>query len=354
MKKKYVVIGAGNGGQSLAGDLVLRGTNVTAIYDKNPGQVTPISDNGGIRMSGPVVEGFAPVFATDDLKTAVDSGNVFLVTITANYHRALAKEMAPFIRPEHTVLLIPGYIGSSISFANELRAAGISELPLIGEALSLPYATRLISPAHAGIKSRKYAVPIAAYPSSRNQELYDIVNPAVPETKLYANTLEIGFNNPNPMTHTVYYLFNLGRVESPESQTSNFHAWGTPIVDRIRDTVDEERVALVKAMGLNVLTYQGFRQLSYAGHKYVPLKQENATLPASSSQTPARFIDEDVPMGLVAYQSFGKLLGVPTPTIDVIISMANLVRQKDFVQEGTTVETLGLGGLTAEEILARV
>lgn len=354
MTNKYVIIGAGNGGQSLAGDMVLRGSNVTAIYDKNPNQVNPISENGGIKMSGSVVEGFAPVFATADLKTAMESGNVFFVTITSNFHRTLAREMAQYIKPDHTVLLIPGYIGSSISFANELKNAGVSNLPLIGETLSLPYATRLIAPAHAGIKTRKYALPMAAYPSTRNQELFSIVNPAIPETLLYTNTLEVGFNNPNPMTHTVYYLFNLGRVESPESVSTNFHAWGTPIVDRIRDTVDEERVALVKSMGLNVLSYEGFRQLSYAGHKYLPLKQDNASLPASSSQTPARFIDEDIPMGLVAYQSFGKLLGVPTPTIDVIISMANLVRQKDFTLEGTTVEKLGLSGLTAKEILSAV
>lgn len=352
MSKRFVIIGAGNGGQSLAGDLVLGGTNVTAIYDKNPKMVEPIAAQGGIKMSGPVVEGFAPIpLATADVKEAMEAGDVFLVAITNNFQTSLAKDIAPYVKKEQAILLIPGYVGSSIAFANTLKDAGVTELPLIGESLSLLYATRLIAPAHAGIKSKKFAFPIAAFPATRNQELYDLIHPAIKETILFRDTMEIGFNNPNPLTHPVYYMFNLGKVETPEGQTSDFHAWGTPIVDRIRDSVDAERLELAKAMGVKLLTYKEFKEMSYKGTHYKPLKQDLTDLPDSSSQAPARFIDEDIPMGLVAYQSFGKLLGVPTPTVDTIIKMGNLVRQKDFTKEGTTVEKLGLTGMTAEEIL---
>ena len=46
MEYKYVIIGAGNGGQSLAGDMVLRGTKVSAIYDKNPAPIRDIQAAG--------------------------------------------------------------------------------------------------------------------------------------------------------------------------------------------------------------------------------------------------------------------------------------------------------------------
>ncbi len=352
MSKRFVIIGAGNGGQSLAGDLVLNGTEVTAIYDKNPNMVDPIAEQGGIKMSGPVIQGFAPIpLATTDTKTALEAGDVFLITITSNFHRTLAKEIAPYVKPEQTFLLIPGYVGSSVSFAQELQKAGVETLPLIGETLSLPYATRLLAPAHAGIKIKKFELPMAAFPATRNQELYNIINPAMKQTILFNDTMEIGFNNPNPMTHTVYYLFNLGKVESPESKTGDFHAWGTPIVDRIRDSVDAERVALAKALGIRPLTYKEFKELSYRGNHYKPIKQEIESLPDTSSQTPNRYIDEDIPMGLAVYQSFGKLLGVPTPTIDVVVSMANLVRQRDLREEGISVEKLGFTEMTAEEIM---
>ena len=72
MEYKYVIIGAGNGGQSLAGDMVLRGTKVSAIYDKNPAPIRDIQAAGGIKMSGPVVQGFAPIdHPTESLEDAM-------------------------------------------------------------------------------------------------------------------------------------------------------------------------------------------------------------------------------------------------------------------------------------------
>ena len=91
MEYKYVIIGAGNGGQSLAGDMTLHGTKVSAIYDKNPEPIQAIKEAGGIQMSGPVVEGFAPMeHPTASLEDAMQQGNVFLVSIIANYHAQLA------------------------------------------------------------------------------------------------------------------------------------------------------------------------------------------------------------------------------------------------------------------------
>lgn len=354
MNKRFVIIGAGNGGQSLAGDMVLRGSNVTAIYDKNVEAIEAIVKNGGIKMSGPVVQGFAPIkCATNNLKEAVNAGEVFLVAITSNFHKALASEMAPYIRPEHTVVLLPGYIGSSIMFANTLKKYGVKDLPLIGETVSFPYATRLIEPAHAGIKSRKIALPVAALPATRNQEFIRIVQQAIPEAILSSDTLSVGFNNVNPATHVAFYLFNLGKVESPEARTSDFHSWGTPTVVRVQYDMDAERLAVMNAMQLEAISYDEFHNICYNNKHFVPLPQGKG-LPANASQAPDRFIDEDVPMGLVAISDFGKKLGVPTPTIDVLIHMANIVRKKDFAKEGSTLENIGLGDMSIEEILALV
>ena len=354
MKKRFVIIGAGNGGQSLAGDMVLRGSNVTAIYDKNAEAVAAITKNGGIKMSGPVVQGFAPIeCATNDLEVAMNVGDVFLVCITSNFHKALASEIAPYIKPEHTVVLLPGYIGSSIMFSNTLKKCSVKKLPLIGEAVSFPYATRLIEPAHTGIKSRKDALPVAALPATRNEEFIKIVQEAIPEAILSSDTLSVGFNNVNPTSHVAFFLFNLGKVESPEAKNSDFHSWGTPTVIRIQYEMDAERLAVMNAMHLETITFDEFHRICYHNKHYTPIPQAEG-LPPSASQVPDRFIDEDVPMGLVAMSDFGKKLGVPTPTIDVLIQMANLVRKKNFAIEGTTLENMGVGGMSTDEILAIV
>jgi opine dehydrogenase len=352
MGRAFVIIGAGNGGQSLAGDMIIRGVKVAAICDNNPAAIASIEQKGGITMSGPVVEGFAPVkCATTDLKEAVQAGDVILVTITANFHKDLASSIAPYISASQAVIIIPGYVGSSMLFAKTLIRAGIKQLPLIGETISLPYATRLIEPAHAGIKARKAALPVAALPATNNETLLAIFKEAIPEAILFKDTLSVGFNNPNPISHVPIYLFNLGRVESKDVIDGDFHSWGTPTINRIKDQLDNERLAVMKAMGLQTLSYADSRQLLYKGKPYKPLPQ-TGRIPSNASQAPDRFIDEDVPMGLVPMAIFGDMVGTDTPTIDILIRIANLIRRKNFESTGRTLDYMGVADMALKDILS--
>ena len=350
MDYKYVIIGAGNGGQSLAGDMVIRGTKVSAIYDKNPNPIKDIRAAGGINMSGPVVQGFAPIeHPTESLEDAMQQGNVFLVTIVGNFHPVLAKEMAPFVRETDIILLIPGNAGSSLIFRKALAEAGVTKMPLIGETISMPYATRLLGPAHAGIKARKLNLPMAALPASRNDELFAAINPAIPETSLWSDSLSVGLNNINPCSHVPYYLYNIGKVESPSVVDADFHAWNTPTTDRIADLYDEERMAVMRAIGLSPLDHHEANRICYNGKHYVPIKQDKV-VSGNAVQVPDRFIDEDVPLNMTLVSEMGHKLGIPTPVTDLLIETSNLIRQKDFRATGTTMEKLGLTSLDKQYI----
>jgi len=67
-----------------------------------------------------------------------------------------------------------------------------------------------------------------------------------------------------------------------------------------------------------------------------------------------RYIVEDLPMGLVPRSELGKLVGVPTPVIDSIVTIGSVVCQTDFWKSGRTLEKLGLGGKSAGDILSIV
>ena len=355
MNKRYVIIGAGNGGQSLAGDMVLRNAPLSAIYDIDDTAIKSIKKRGGIEMSGPVVEGFAEIaLATSNLEEAIAAGDVFFVCVTAQAYAKFARQAAPFVKKNHTYLLIPGYAGSSLMFSKVLEDNGVKELPLIGETASFPYATRLIEPAHAGIKARKAVLHIAAYPASRNQELFEIVKPAIFEAVLGQDSLSVGCNNVNPASHVVPYLMNMDKVEMPRPEDFNFHAWGSKTVRKIKLRLDEERCTIMKAIGLEAITYKEFMQMSYKGEGYKPIPQKTSDLPPSAGQVPDRFIDEDIPMGVVPIVDFGRLMGIPTPVSDVMIKLAGLVRDRDFAAEGTTLEKMGLAGLSTSEILEKL
>ncbi len=56
-------------------------------------------------------------------------------------------------------------------------------------------------------------------------------------------------------------------------------------------------------------------------------------------------------MGLVPISWLGDLTGVDTPVIDLIISVASLVKESDYRQNGRTARTLGLEGMDVRRIL---
>ena len=55
-------------------------------------------------------------------------------------------------------------------------------------------------------------------------------------------------------------------------------------------------------------------------------------------------------MSLVPMSSIGAMLGVPTPTIDMVIELARIMSGKDFRASGRTVATLGIEGMSIEQI----
>ena len=64
-----------------------------------------------------------------------------------------------------------------------------------------------------------------------------------------------------------------------------------------------------------------------------------------------RYFHEDIGMGLVMFCSLGKLLGVPTPTCRGLVYMGEIISGVDYFGQATrTLETLGLGNLSVDEL----
>jgi opine dehydrogenase len=62
-----------------------------------------------------------------------------------------------------------------------------------------------------------------------------------------------------------------------------------------------------------------------------------------------RFLNEDVPYGLVAIAELGWLAGVPTPRADAVIEIASIVADRPYRRDGLTRERMGIAGMTAAE-----
>jgi opine dehydrogenase len=63
-----------------------------------------------------------------------------------------------------------------------------------------------------------------------------------------------------------------------------------------------------------------------------------------------RFLNEDVPYGLVAIAELGRVAGVPTPCADAVIDIASVVAGRSYRAEGLTRERMGIAGLDAAAV----
>jgi opine dehydrogenase len=67
-----------------------------------------------------------------------------------------------------------------------------------------------------------------------------------------------------------------------------------------------------------------------------------------------RYLLEDIPMGLVPMVSIGKMLEVDVFRMETVVNLAQFILEKDLTANGRTVESLGLAGKSATDILSYV
>ncbi len=83
---RVTVIGAGNGGVSMAAWLSLRGCSVS-LYDKFDQALKGIKKAGGIMLREPLTEGFAQIdTVTSDIAVALQDSELIMVVTPAFAH----------------------------------------------------------------------------------------------------------------------------------------------------------------------------------------------------------------------------------------------------------------------------
>ena len=114
MGKVIAVIGAGNGGTAIAGDLSLAGHECRLFeFEEWAGNVTAVVEKGGIEVTGVAHTGFAKVaLATTDIEAALDGAELIMVATQALTHTRVAHAIAPQVRDGQVIILWPGSGGT--------------------------------------------------------------------------------------------------------------------------------------------------------------------------------------------------------------------------------------------------
>jgi opine dehydrogenase len=333
------VIGAGNGGMASAFDFAQHGHDVALFAPPHYGDnVVAVAEAGGIRASGDL-EGFAPIrYAGHDAGEAMAA--------------------APHLTEDMAVLVCPGSGAGAIAFK---RAAGLAlddDRIVIGETHTLPYAVRVTEPGVINVFLKLTTdVYLAAMPRAGTDRLYDLVRDVWPAVEKAESVFQTTLQNGNPVIHPAVTLLNAGLLERTGGDFLFYEEGVTEGVGRLIEAVDGERLAIAAALGVTVLSEPaiGMKQGYMLEHNY---STGYSTAPGflgikAQSQLDHRYLTEDVGYGLIFFTELAARLGVPTPAMEAVVTIASVVLARDFRAEGArTLTSLGLDGLSPEELAA--
>src|SRR5699024_7958233 len=65
----------------------------------------------------------------------------------------------------------------------------------------------------------------------------------------------------------------------------------------------------------------------------------------------ARYFTEDIYEGWVFGSNLGRIVNVSTPNIDSVITIGGTILDRDFYQEGLTLEKIGLADLSKDNLI---
>ena len=351
------VMGSGNGGLAVAYAWASRGHRVRlCAVPGHEDNIAAVAANGGITAEG-LAEGFAPVeYCGTDVSKALDAAEAVFVVGPAFATENFAVGAGPSLRPGMVVIICPTSCVGSLVFK---RGAGLDvhdERVIVGETNTLPYAARVTEPGvvhvYHAFSTGLYA---AAAPRTGNQRLLEVVRTIYPDTAEAATVLQTTLQNGNPVIHPAVTLMNAALIERTGGDFRFYEDGITQSVGRLMEGVDQERLAIAKALGVTVRSepnmgvVQGYMtQANYTtGYSTAPgfigIK--------SPDRLSTRYLTEDVGYTMLFFTELAARLGVATPVMDALIQITSVVLGQDLkAAGGRTLSSVGLDRLTTQQL----
>lgn len=369
MEKDLVaVLGGGNGGHAVAANLALNGYKVNFFeLPQFAESFEKVLRTREIRIEGVSIDGNAKLnLATTDIQQAIRGAEVVLVITPAFGHKAMADACAPFVEDGQIIFLMPGY-GGSLEFLKIFKQKKVKKEIVFAESCTLPYGARLKSPGFVSVLINAVILPTGVFPSKRTEEVipklkkyYPIITPA-------KDVLEAALNNPNPIVHPVATLLSATRIEHAKGEFYLYAEAMTPSVARAYESLNEERLAICKALGYRLYHWDN---LDFKNYNLGETEEEcryrilNTSMDAAFGKDGIyagikmkgpqhlkdRYITEDVPYGMVLISTLGDLIGVPTPTHDAVIQLASVINRTNYFKKGRGIKELGLSKMNKRSL----
>ena len=352
-KLNFSVLGAGNGGQSIAAYLTLKGYNVK-LYDKFNEVIAPLIERGNIELTGVSLNGTAEIsLITNDIKKAVEDTDIIFVALPANAHSYIANKIASLLKDGQVIVLCPGSTGGALEFKKILNDKNCTVDYKLAETTSLFYACRAQN-GIACISGVKEVLPIASIPSSDVDYIINLLEDVYPQLVKEDNVIASSLNNLNAILHPIAVLLSTSWIEATGGSFKFYYDSITPSVGKLIERMDAERMLIGETLNVHVKSAMDSLKTYYSAKGdsiYEMVRNVEAYEPIKAPPSlNSRLLFEDIPMGLVPMAEFADLAGVKVPMMNLIIDLASQILDKDFRKEGRNLERLGISNMSIDEL----
>lgn len=359
---RVAVIGGSNGGYAMAGDLSLRGHEVY-WYVRDARRHADVLAKASVDVVGVLGNATAhPALVSTDLGEVLCQAPIAIAPLPSNAHRQLIADMTPHLQDDQIVVFTPGTILSSFLAQRALDSSNNPARVTFCESATLPYGARRMGPSLVSINCAVTYNPIGVLPSVKKERALEMLLQLYSTFVPAEDVLDAALNNQSPITQPAGMVLNTGYIENVKD--FHLHRDGvTPSVLKVEEAVDAERVALRRALGFSKPDYP-MKEFYVPGSTDDRALFTNVIQEVNESVDYQEFYDTYMPyqglkhrylieacgQGLVFIKTLANQIGIETPNSDAIIRLASLIMGEDYLVTGRTVEALGLGGKTVEQI----
>ncbi len=196
MSKKIAILGAGNGGYTMAADLSMVGyeVNLYELPEYAENNLGPVIERGGIEVisqdtSGNEIvlsaggrSGFTRISGVvgSDIQEAVSGVDIIMLVVPGFVREKFIRAFAPYIEDEQIIVIWPAYFGA-LQCAKLLKDMGIQKDITIAETESLIYNCTKLGGAKVRNKGQKEKMLVSVFPGKKKEEIFNEIQKIYPQ-----------------------------------------------------------------------------------------------------------------------------------------------------------------------------
>jgi opine dehydrogenase len=330
------IIGGGNGGLALGGELINKGHSVS-LWNRTEQRIRSILDAGNIIEVDN--EGSKYYARFEEIRygypiSFTDPEIIFIITPSIA-HEDLGSRFPRYIPDTIPIVLMPGRTFGSYAFLKNAKTVDPAFSALCIETQTLLHACRSYENKVYiyGTKKKVKFSSLQKIPAN----VINKITSLLPEMEYCSSYLEVALNNVGAFFHPVPTILNSGWIESGLVFKHYVQGISRRIADLIQKMDDEKKAVCdkLKVHHVSLIEWLNAEYGAEGRNLYECIQSVKAYQEINSpSSLDHRYINDDLITGLVPIYKTARVINVEVPIIEAFLKFSCLFLNRDYISEG--------------------